>query len=65
MRARESLVHDEKAEKSFLYNYVLDSLEQSAVGITVISGRKNDFELISVSIGFILTIVTSDIISIL
>lgn len=65
MRARESLEHDEKAEKSFPNNYVPDNSEQSAVGITVISGQKTEFELISVSIGFILIAVTSDIISIL
>lgn len=65
MRARESLAHDEKAEKSFSNDYISNSSEQSAVKITAISGRKTNFELISVSIGFILTGVTSDIISIL
>lgn len=66
MRARESLAHDEKTEKSFPNDYVPDSLEQSAVRITAISGRKTAISsLLVFPLGFILTAVTSEIISIL
>lgn len=43
MRAKESLAHDEKTEKSFPNDYVPDSSEQSVVRVTAISGPKDRF----------------------
>lgn len=65
MRAKESLAYG-KTEKSFPNDYVPVSSEQSSGWDNhAISGRKTDSELISVSIGFNLSVVTNDIISIL